>query len=706
MHRKFSSLIFLSILCLPFIYSHLSAQQSIDLSNIEIVRDDFGVPHIFTKTDREAAYGIAWAQCEDNFHIMQDNFGFNKNLSGRMMGKKGAVLDFLYQVFQVDDFVAKRYPQDISPKMEGLLQAYSDAVNSYAELHPKEVKAKSLFPLGPKDILGNYTLHFMLLHSSAMELGKYLTKGYDYALIDKAEHGSNAFAYSPQITENGHSYLIGNPHQPVNEMGNFWEVSVHSEEGYEFFGATFSVGGLFPVLGANRKLGWSHTTNYPNSADIYQLEMHPTKKNLYRYDGEWIPLEVKHAKLKVKLKGVVVPVRKKYYLSVYGPTFEKESGFYSFKSHAFHNLKAPEQWYKMGLAKNFGEFTDALGLRGLAAQTLTYADFEGNIYHLSNFTHPLRDESYDWSELTKGNTTILPGTTSANNWTLEQIHPISSLPQVKNPKCGYVYNCNNTVFKMTGPGENPKPADFPASFGLLHSNTVRGKTFAKRIEAYEKISFAQARKIREDVQVDKYNMSMRNCMNCGEIPQIINKDPKLADVKKIFDKWDGSFGVENEQASVFVLTTMYFKDYILAQFGNEEKNMPEAEISKSIYRARKFLLKHYGTLEVPLGKVQKAVRFDVEYPLPGSPNTLANAHSMPYKKGKIKIEGGDSFIFYADFGKQGLEAFHTINAFGNSLKEGHPHSTDQTEMYVTKQTKTVELDLGKLRALGDGYHPQ
>ncbi|MCL4146096.1 UNVERIFIED_CONTAM: hypothetical protein GTU68_037160, partial [Idotea baltica] len=505
--------------------------------------------------------------------------------------------------------------------------------------------------------------------------------------------------FSPNITSDGKTYLVGNPHQPVNGIGNFWEVSVHSEEGYEMFGATFSVGGLVPALGTNRHLGWSHTTNYQNSSDVYRLEMHPKKKNYYKYDNEWRKLEVHKAKLKVKLAGIALPVKKKYYWSEYGPTFKKKSGYYSYKCNAFHNLKLIETWYKMGLSKNIEAFIAAIEIQGLVSQTITCAEKGGNIYHLSNFIHPKRDESFDWAK-------VLPGNTSENNWSLENLHPISDLPQVKNPQCGYVYNSNNTVFKMTGPSENPSFEDFPKSFHLLESNTIRANSFANLIEPFEKISFEEIRKIRENVIIDKQKLSFRNIMNGDNIPQIIAANPKLAACKKVYDKWNGSFDIENKQASMMALSSFYFTEYITSQFGNIEKDIPEPEIVKAILKAMKFLKKNYGTLEVELGEIQKAVRGDVALPMYGGPNTLANAHFQKFKKGKLKLAAGDSFIFYAKYNKDGLEELQNINAFGNSNKKGHPHSTNQTELYVNMQTKKVELDLKKLKSSGKTYHPK
>jgi len=688
------------LICSIF-FVQLFAQPKINVDNIEIVRDDYGVPHIFTKTDAEAVYGIAWAQCEDNFNIMQDSFAAANGLSGRLIGPKGAALDFLHQVFEIDAFVESRYEKDITPEIEAMLYAYAAAVNKYAETHPDEVKNKKLFPTTPKKIVAGHTLQTLLLHNSLMELGKIMTKRFEYdALKDKILGGSNAMAFNKNITADGKSYLIGNPHQPVDDMGNFWEASVHSEEGYEMYGVTFSIGGLFLVIGTNRNLGWSHTTNYQNTSDIFKLKMHPTKKNRYEYDGKWVDLEQKKIKLKVKIGPLVIPVSKKYYKSKYGPVFKKKSGYYAYKTVCFHNLKVIEQWYKMGAAKNFGEFKAALDIQGLPYQTITYADRESNIFHLSNFIHPYRNEDFEW-------TNVLEGNTSKNNWNLNKYYPIAALPQIENPKCGYVYNCNNTVFKMTAPGENLKPEDFPKSFGLLTSNSLRANTFEKLIKDYETISFEQARKIREDVTIDKYNLSFRNCMNCSDISGILQKNTKLKPLKAVFEKWNGSFDVNNKAAAVMAISNFYLEEYVKEENGNVDKDIPAEELEKAMLKAQKFLFRHYGTLEVELGKVQKAVRADVELPMYGGINTLANCHLKPHKKGKMKIEGGDSFIMYAKYNEDGLEELQTINAFGNSMKEESPHHTNQTEMYVNMQTKKAELDNKKLKSSsGEAYHPQ
>ena len=160
-----------TILVFTLLISFLNAQSNIDVNNIDIIRTEYGIPHIFTKTNEEAVYGLAWAQCEDNFNMLQKSLAATKGMAGSVVGPKGAILDLIFQIFEIEQFVEERYNQDITPEMDKLINAYVSALNKYAALNPKQVKKKGLFPITSKHLVGNYTLQYHLMHNSVIELG-------------------------------------------------------------------------------------------------------------------------------------------------------------------------------------------------------------------------------------------------------------------------------------------------------------------------------------------------------------------------------------------------------------------------------------------------------------------------------------------------------------------------------------------------------
>ena len=127
---------------------------------------------------------------------------------------------------------------------------------------------------------------------------------------------------------------------------------------------------------------------------------------------------------------------------------------------------------------------------------------------------------------------------------------------------------------MTAPEENLKPADFPKSFHLLTSTTLRANTYERLIQNHDKISFEQARAIREDVSFDKENINFRHCQNCNLIPEILATHPRLKGPKKVYDKWNGSFDVDNEQATYLSVAVHKLSKYIRKELGSIDKDIP------------------------------------------------------------------------------------------------------------------------------------
>src|SRR5690606_31610965 len=181
-------------------------------------------------------------------------------------------------------------------------------------------------------------------------------------------------------------------------MFSWYEAHLVSEEGMDIIGATFH-GGSSIFLGTNRHLGWAHTWNKYDLVDCYELKMNPDKKLEYEYDGQWKELIVHKAKLKVKVKKWLpaIPVKKKYYESVYGPTLLSEGGkYYSLKWGAMNEIRTSEQWWRMNKAKSFDEFYSILQMNALPRFNVIYADKENNLFFIDNGMVPKRPAGYDW----------------------------------------------------------------------------------------------------------------------------------------------------------------------------------------------------------------------------------------------------------------------------------------------------------------------
>ena len=94
-----------------YLFSTQPFSQEIDVKNIEILRDNYGVPHIYAKTDAELAYGLAWAHSEDDFKTIQEAYLAGNGLLSKYIGLKGAPADFLTQLIRSDYVVDSLYKQ-------------------------------------------------------------------------------------------------------------------------------------------------------------------------------------------------------------------------------------------------------------------------------------------------------------------------------------------------------------------------------------------------------------------------------------------------------------------------------------------------------------------------------------------------------------------------------------------------------------------
>lgn len=656
-------------------------QHIINPENIKIYRDEWGVPHIHGKTDAEASYGLAWAHAEDDFESIQKTYLMSKHMLGRVTGKEGAKVDYVHQLLRLDELIDKEFHHIVPPYFLKILEGYCQGLNAYAKKHPKEVLHKKLFPINPRDVLKGYALSVALMSGLDRNLRAIMN---GKILYPEPFGASNAFAFSRNKIVEGLTTVIINAHQPLEGQVAFYEAHMISDEGMNIHGGTFP-GAVSILHGVTHNYAWAHTSNFFDKIDVYQLTMKSPKSNEYQYDNEWLKLEVKKAKLKVKMGFLTIPITKKTYWSKYGATIKTKHGVFSLRLAANQEFRAAEQWYKMGRCNNFYEFYEVLKMQAIPVQNITYGDKEDNIFFISNGLIPRRmSEEINW-------TCAIQGNTCKTYW--EGFMDITSHPQVLNPKCGYVFNVNHTPFECTGAGENPKPEDYPCKIACFEmEDNNRSLRFRELYKDGDTLSISRLKAIKYDLVFPEKSNFMDLVYRMQRLDE---KYPEYKDICSIYKKWNRSMDTTNVQATIFYLAFVpIFKkfEYSTVLF-SKKYDLPDSMLLEGLKFAKEYLLKHFGTLEVRFGDLLRHRRGNKDYAIGGYPDVMASMMGLPDKDGRFKAMRGEDLIIYAYFNEKGLQKIESIKAYGNSSKKDSLHYNDQMELYLKNGTKLMTLDL-------------
>ena len=321
--------------------------------NARIIRDKWGVPHIFGKTDADASFGFGYAHAEDDWKHIQESVMGARGMTSQYKGKDAAPQDYLYDLFKVREAVEKKYLTELKPETRSIVKAYADAINLYGAEHPEET-VPGLLPVTEHDVVAGYTWMTPFFYGLDGKLEELFTDENKPAVspwqqqsslnLPEAVRGSNGFAIAPSRTDDGHTRLVVNSHQPMNGLYAWYEAHMVSEEGLNLAGAGFP-GTPILAQGVTPNLGWTHTVNQPDLVDIYVLETNSKKKpTQYKLDGEWRDFEITKSKFRVKLFGPFsLPITRDMLWSEHGPVLETPTGYYAIKFAGLGEVTAVQQ---------------------------------------------------------------------------------------------------------------------------------------------------------------------------------------------------------------------------------------------------------------------------------------------------------------------------------------------------------------------------
>jgi acyl-homoserine-lactone acylase len=718
MRKRFSwkrfLIVFFSILVIAAAF--IFWPQKVDLSYLTnagepydaiILRDTWGVPHIFGVTDADASYGLAYANAEDDFLTIQQTLAAARGTLASIYGINAAANDYMVHLLRIWDDLNENYRSDLSSETRAVLEAYAAGINQYAALHPEEVLSEALFPVQGKDVAAGSVHKSPLFFGLDGDLAELFQEERTKDVSPRPEAqffqtdaliGSNTFSIGPGRTSDGSTYLAVNSHQPWEGAITWYEAHIHSEEGLDV------VGGIFPgspliLHGHNRNLGWAFTVNHPDLVDIYVLELNPDNPNQYLFDDQWLDLEVRQAPIKVKLMGNLSwTVKQEVLWSVYGPVVRQEHGTYALRYAGMGLVDIWEQIYGLNKASNFEEWRRAMSQGGFASFNVGYADREGNIYYLYNADMPIRTEGYDWN-------LYLPGDTSETLWT--EYLPFDDLPQVLNPTAGFTQNANSSPFQTTLDPDNPDPNDFSSTMGIETRMSNRSLRALELFSSDESITF-------DEFITYKFDMTYSSKSDVPKLVEILLDNPppegeNLLEGIEILREWDFEADPESPGATIAILT-LYDLAWTSQSFSGSRlvgSDFIVQEVLDSYQRTIESMVENFGRVNVPWGEVNRLIRGNVDLGMGGGPDLLHAVGSSLQEDGRLKGYVGDSYVLLIRWDADGKVQSFSIHQYGSAtLDENSRHYADQSPLFVKRQLKPVWFDEADIRAhLEREYRP-
>ena len=673
-----------------------------DKYDVRILRDTWGVPHIFGVRDADVAYGLAYAHSEDDWVYMEEAILTIRGELARKLGRNWAKFDYLVSWFRIREFTEAQYESDLSPELRAVVEAYAEGITHFAALHPEKMPHLTL-PVTGKDIIAGVMLKAPFFYELHRELIRVLDE--DAIDIDKSgivafnaiednpfgrglPIGSNAWAVGPTRSADGATRLAINSHMPWDGQVTWYEAQLRSEEGLDVIGGTFP-GGPFIFKGHNANIGWCHTINRPGLADIYELTLHPDNPDLYELDGAWEPFEQDTARMNVRLWGnLIVPVSREVLWSAHGPAIRLGDRALALRFVGYGKLRPMEQWYRMNKSQNLDDFLAAMEMNEMLSFNTLYADREGNLFYAYVGKFPERSTDFDWDD-------VLPGNTSDAIWTT--YHSFDAVPQLLNPESGFLQSCNNSPFHTTVGDENPRPEDFCPTMRIETRLTNRarralalyGEDTAITHEAF--FDYKYDKVYDPESQVGRWVQAVLDAPTPDE--------PYLDEAVQLIAAWDLSAERDNTITALAMLAM---------ELGPSDAGAPDdPEAIKRLRSAADFMLEHHGQLEIPWEDMLRLRRGDLDLGLGGCPDCLRAIDLGITDDGRFEGVNGDCFLQMVTWTADGEMISESVHQYGAAATDtDSPHYADQAPLFAAEQTRPTLYYEEDIRAhLAREYRP-
>ncbi|MDJ0908738.1 MAG: acylase [Woeseiaceae bacterium] len=667
---------------------------------VEIIRDDYGVPHIYGETDADAVFGMLYAQAEDDFPRIERNYIWATGRLAEVEGEAAIYSDVRARLYMTVDEAKAEY--EAAPDwLKELCDAFADGLNYYLATHP-EVEPALLTRFEPwmpmfffEGSIGG-DIEKVKLDGIAefygQQMGAELVE--PVSAYPEVANASNGFAISGELTESGNAMLLINPHTSFYFRG---EVHVVSEEGLNAYGAV-TWGQFFVYQGFNEDTGWMHTSTYVDFIDEFVQDVSDADGELvYRYGEEMRPVESFDVTLKYRDGDGFGERTFTLYRTHHGPITHEIDGNWVATRINWEPATALTQSYTRTKQSNYEEFREMMNLRSNSSNNTVFADSSGNIaYFHGNFV-PRRDPQFDYSQ-------PVDGSDPATDW--QGLHTVDETVTVVNPPNGWIQNANSTPF--TAAAEfSPKREDYPVYMAPDDEN-FRGIHAVQVLTGIEDLTLEGLMEIAHDPYLPGFEKLIPGLVESAAQFDMI--DPELAEAIAILDAWD----LRVSGDSVAMTLAHFYARMFLEQdsapdglsfmerinyYGTESP--PDEQVS--IFADTLAMLEaDFGTWRLPWSEVNRFQRLTGDIDLEFDDNQpsigvdLANSDwgaladfGSRRQEGTKKLYGvnGNSFAAVVEFGDR-LRA-RTVLVGGQSNDPSSPHFTDQVELYTSHEWKEI-----------------
>ncbi|MGE6220214.1 penicillin acylase family protein [Nubsella zeaxanthinifaciens] len=672
---------------------------------IEIIRDKWGIAHVYGQTDADAVFGMLYAQCEDDFKRIELNYIEKLGRLSEIDGEKSLYNDLQIRLL-IDSVQAINDYKNADPQFKKILDAYADGINFYLYKNPKVkpqllTKFKPWYPFLWTDgsIGAISTADLTLAELKSFYANEHLPTGYIPPMKDQFS-GSNGFAFAPKMSKSGNAMLYINPHTTFYFRP---EIHMQSNEGLNTYGAV-TWGQFFIYQGFNEFCGWMHTSNNVDVADAYAEKITRFKDTYYyTYDKKLYPIGKRKIEIKYLQNGTLKTKVFDTFYTHNGPVMANRDGKWISLKHQNQNPKSLLQSWIRTKSKSFEEYQSAMDLMANASNNTVYADAKGNIaYWHGNFI-PKRDTAYNWS---------LPvdATTSATAW--QGLHTVSESIHVYNPSNGWLQNCNSTPFTAAG-ANSPKKSSYPAYMAPDGEN-FRGVAALRLLNRPNKYDLDDVVTLGYDTYLPAFEVLVPALVKAyDQLPaDNVLKTELKAPITEL-KQWNYHAATNSVATTLAMewaprlsraIQTVYIdqgqKDQV-TQTIEFAKTAKAETLLQPLKTTIDDLSKRFGKWQMPWGDINRfqrltgAINEKYDDALPSFPvhygsalwGQLPSFRSNQFGTNKRYGYSGNSFVCVVEFGPK-IRA-KSILAGGNSGDPNSKHFNDQAEMYSKGQFKDV-----------------